>query len=417
MQPRQPHNVPPLASETRSINDSPDNSYSRSPRSKVQLVLSTGDVFEGELIGAPLLSSGELVFTTAMVGYSEALTDPSYFGQILVFTYPLIGNYGVPKLSDTRGEFATLGFESPRVHASAVIVSEDSRECFHYTQNESFHEWLLKEGVPGIVGLDTRHLVHLMREHGSILAQVIPVGATGVRMLGSINPCKAMTSEGAVDNGIGAGFFDPGSLNIIKEVSTPKRYTLGKGKAKIAVLDCGVKWNILRQLILHGAQVEVVPWDTPLADVDCDGWLLSNGPGNPNLTGNIVPQIRELLKKTRPILGICLGHQLLGLALGATTEKMRYGHRSHNQPVREMRTKRGYMSSQNHGHVLVGDVPLPQDWEVWFENINDNTIEGIRHQYKPMMSIQFHPESAGGPRDTGWIIENFVEEVKKSCPS
>jgi len=373
--------------------------------------------FEGELIGAPLAASGEMVFTTGMVGYSEAMTDASYFGQILVFTYPLIGNYGIPPLPKDLEVPIPRGFESNRVNAAAVIVTIDSQEAFHWTSHQPLDQWLAQQNVPGIVGLDTRHLVQLIRNHPGLLGRVVPQNHRGIRSLGpNLTPKDIDT------------FFNPSEHRVIEAVSTPKRRLLspttsgassgassllgGAPRVKIGLFDCGVKWNIIRQLLECGCDVDILPWDTDPAKVICDGWLLSNGPGDPEKTGNLTERVAQLLKGDKPILGICLGHQILSLASGARTIKMPYGHRSHNQPVYEVGTRKGAISSQNHGYV-VDDKTLPSDWEPWFRNANDQTIEGIRHKNKPFRSVQFHPEAAGGPRDTGWIIEAFVNDCKK----
>ncbi len=368
-------------------------------RSKCTLKLSNGLEFSGELIGAPLRASGELVFTTGMVGYSEALTDPSYFGQILLFTYPLIGNYGIPKLPENLTIESSSGFESDRVHASAVIVAVDSAEAFHWSSRQTLDQWLKDQNVPGITGLDPRHLVHIIREERGVFGQVIPENPNGDRDLSRFFPSDSP-----------AVFFDPSAHEVVKAVSCGKPYRLGKGKKRVAVVDTGVKWNILRQLIRNEAEVEVLPWDTDLSKIDCSGWLLSNGPGDPQKTGDLRARISGLLAGQKPILGICLGHQLLALAAGATTSRMAYGHRSHNQPVQLVGTRKGFVTSQNHGY-MVDEKSLTNDWEPWFVNANDGTIEGIRHKFKPFRSVQFHPEAAGGPRDTGWIIEQFVKEL------
>ncbi|MCX6126846.1 MAG: glutamine-hydrolyzing carbamoyl-phosphate synthase small subunit [Proteobacteria bacterium] len=367
--------------------------------STCRLNLSNGQSFEGRLIGAPLESSGELVFTTGMVGYSEALTDPSYYGQILVFTYPLIGNYGIPELPNHLPIENSRGFESDRVHVAAVIVADDSREAFHWTSHQTLDVWLKEHAVPGIVGLDPRQLVHLIRENRGLSARVVPDKSSGKRIFGF------ETAPNYQDL-----FFDPSAHQVISAVSSKERKVIGTGKKRIAVIDCGVKWNILRQLIKQGAEVEIIPYDTDLSDVDCSGWLISNGPGDPKKTGDLKHRIAALLEHERPVLGICLGHQLLALAAGADTVRMNYGHRSHNQPVQLVGSRKGFITSQNHGYVVDGDT-LPSDWEAWFVNGNDQTIEGIRHRVKPHRSVQFHPEAAGGPRDTGWIIEQFVKEI------
>jgi len=376
-------------------------------RPKCTLELSDGSRFEGELIGAPLLSSGELVFTTGMVGYSEAMTDPSYFGQILTFTYPLIGNYGIPTPPKELVTPIPRGFESDRINTAAVIVTIDSEEAFHWNSFQSLDSWLKDQGVPGIVGLDTRHLVHLIRQTPNLRGKVIPEGATGMRSFG-----PKLTEIARQENA--RGFFDPGEHTIVDEVSVKERRRIGKGNVRIGLVDCGVKWNIIRQLLERDCEVELLPWNTDLKKVDCSGWLLSNGPGDPTRTGELRNNVAALLTEDRPILGICLGHQILSLAAGAKTTRMKYGHRSHNQPVYLVGTRRGFITSQNHGYV-VDESTLPKDWEPWFRNANDQTNEGVRHKTKPFRSVQFHPEAAGGPRDTAWILEQFVAEVNERC--
>ena len=369
-------------------------------REKCTLVLSNGDRFTGDLIGAPVSASGQMVFTTGMVGYSEAMTDPSYFGQILVFTYPLVGNYGIPVIPSGLQLPIPRGFESDRVNATAVILAIDSPEAFHWNSFQSLDTWLAQQGVPGIVGLDTRHLVHLIRQSPNLLGQVIPDNSQGFRDYG---PRLSSVAQ--------SGFFDPGQHDIVAAVSTPERRRIGQGRVRIGLVDCGVKWNIIRQLIERNCEVELLPWNTDLSTVDCSAWLLSNGPGDPVRTGNLRQQVAALLNDSKPILGICLGHQILALAAGAKTVRMQYGHRSHNQPVYQVGTRHGFITSQNHGYV-VEDHSLPIEWEPWFRNANDQTIEGIRHKAKPFRSVQFHPEAAGGPRDTGWILDQFVSEVQ-----
>lgn len=371
-------------------------------RQKCTLRLSDGHEFTGDLIGAPVRSSGELVFTTGMVGYSEAITDPSYYGQILTFTYPLIGNYGIPQSPNGMQYPLPRGFESAKPKAAAVIVTIDSPESFHWNSFQSLDSWLKEHGVPGIVGLDTRHLVHLIRCHPNLLGRIQPQNPEGFRY-----------ADGAVKLPE-AGFFDPGMANIIDEVSIKKPVELGEGDMTIAVVDCGIKWNILRQLHEAGCKVKLLPWDYDFSTVEADGWLVSNGPGDPTRTGDLRARVEQLFHRNKPVLGICLGHQLICLAAGATTERMAYGHRSHNQPVYKVGTRNGYITTQNHGYV-VQDHSLPDGWEPWFRNVNDQTIEGIRHKTKNIRSIQFHPEASGGPRDTAWILQEFVSEVRSAC--
>lgn len=373
---------------------------------KAQLILSDGQVFEGRLIGAPLKTSGELVFTTGMVGYSESLTDPSYFGQILVFTYPLIGNYGIPPLPSNREDVLPRGFESYQVNASAAIVTTDSLEAYHWKSYESLDKWLLAQNVPGIAGLDTRALVHIIREKKGILGRIEMEGARGVREYPQSQNIRLADYE----------FFNPSEHEILPEVSTTTRRILGKGKARVGLIDCGVKWNIVRHLLQNDIEVELLPWNTRLQDVDCSGWLISNGPGDPEKTGDLIGRVKTLLDQGKPILGICLGHQILSLAAGAKSLKMDYGHRSHNQPVYLCGERKGFITSQNHGYVI-DEKSLVEPWQVWFRNANDHTIEGIKHQSLPIRSVQFHPEAAGGPRDTAWILDSFVSEVKSRCHS
>ncbi len=368
-------------------------------KQSVTLELSSGKKLVGSLLGAPVKSSGELVFTTAMVGYTEALSDPSYFGQILVFAYPLIGNYGLPSPPKNR-DLLERQFESQAVHASGVIISQACYDVFHWTSGTTLDTWLKSKGVPGIVGLDTRYLVTQIRDHGGLFAKILPSDAVGERSLGDFN---TVTHE---------DFFDPNQHPVVTEVSTKERKVYGKGKYKIAVYDFGVKWNILRSLLDKGFEIEVLPWQTDPSDVDCSAWILSNGPGNPNQTFDTKDRIRKLMEQNKPILGICLGHQLLSLAAGAKVVHMSYGHRSHNQPVFVVGKKKAYITSQNHS-FKIEEGSLPEDWNVWFRNVNDNSIEGIQHQSLPFKSIQFHPESSGGPRDTAWIFDEFLDGVKK----
>ena len=371
-------------------------------RRKCLLELECGDTFTGELVGAPLLASGELVFTTGMVGYSEALTDPSFFGQILVFSFPCIGNYGVPVLPDNADKILPHGFESEKVHVSAVVINMENTEAFHWSSVQSLHNWLVAQKVPGIVGLDTRHLVHLVRKNnGGLLAKVIPSDYEGV---------SAVNSSFNLDE---KSFFDPSSQEIISRVSVRERKIIGSGKVRVAIVDCGVKYNIIRRIIQSGCEVELLPWDTDFKSVDSSAWVISNGPGDPSKTGDLVSRVRGLLGTGKPVLGICLGHQLLALAAGFNVTRMPYGHRSRNQPVYISGTRKGYITTQNHCYVVDAKSMYGSDWDVWFINANDQTVEGIKHKTLPIRSIQFHPEAAGGPRETGWILDEFVAGVNK----
>jgi carbamoyl-phosphate synthase small subunit len=355
----------------------------RSPR--CALHLSNGTVFEGDLIGHDAAVSGQVVFSTALVGYEQAMTDPSYHGQILMFTYPLIGNYGVA--ATTADPFQSV-FESAKIQPAAVLVSEASFDGHHWTAKKTLDAWLRENGVPGISGLDTRDLVHHFRAEPNLLGKVVPEGKSAAEI----------------------DFYDPGDSNVLSNVSTREKNVIGKGHVRRGLIDCGVKWNIVRLLVQFGCEVQVLPWTIDPASVDCDGWVISNGPGNPRLTGDLVERIRHILDGKIPLLGICLGHQLLALAAGGDTEKMKYGHRSHNQPVIDKMTGRGYITSQNHGYVVVSDS-LPREWKPWFVNANDGTVEGLIHDELPIRSIQFHPEASSGPRDTAWILREFVASL------
>lgn len=349
------------------------------------LKLSTGEVFEGELIGAPLTSSGQLVFTTGMVGYTETLTDPSYFGQIITFAYPLIGNYGVPKGQDAK----LAGFESEKIYASGLIVGKISKHPSHWNSVKNLDQWLKEQKVTGISGIDTRALVSHITHHPNVLAKI------------------------TLDPNDKSNFFDPNNIQVIDKVSTKKMHTVGNGKFRIGLIDCGVKWNIVRMLENLDCSVEIYPWNTDFSKVNVDGWLISNGPGDPVKTGNLVSQIQNLLTKDKPILGICLGFQLMALAAGAKTKRLPFGHRSFNQPVQLVGTLKGFLTSQNHGFVVEKET-LPKNWEAWFINANDQTLEGIKHSRFPFYAVQFHPESSGGPNDTKWIIEEFVKDVRNN---
>ena len=365
---------------------------------KAVLTLSNGSWLEGKLIGAPLVSSGELVFTTAMVGYNETLSDPSFFGQILIFSYPLIGNYGVPPLS---GMNTVPGLESDKIHASAVIMTQDSPTAYHWNTVTTVDEWLKQHNVPGIIGIDTRELIHKVRDSNKLLGIITPENSEGSRTL---HPKLADFNH--------SNFFDPSSCDVTSLVSTTTKKIIGKGKIRIGLIDCGVKWNIIRNLLRMECEIELLPADTDLSKVDCNGWVISNGPGDPQNTGGLKAKVANLYKETRPILGICMGNQIMGLAAGATTERLVHGHRGHNQPVYMFGTNKAYMTSQNHGYV-VSKQTLPEEWKPWFINVNDGSIEGIAHIEKPFWGVQFHPEAAGGPCDTQWIFDDFIKTVQR----
>jgi carbamoyl-phosphate synthase small subunit len=364
-----------------------------------RLVLEDGTIFEGEGFGFQGASAGEVVFSTGMVGYPESLTDPSYKGQILTLTYPLVGNYGVPEF--TRDESGLpLGFESEKIQASGLIVSEYASRHSHHSAARSLDQWLENEQIPGLAGIDTRALTKILRERGSMLGKIEFPG---------------MPTE----------FFDPNAADLAASV-TPSEVTRLGGKPDssskrltVVMLDCGAKVSIPRSLLRRGVDIVRVPYDHYFLNLDYDGLLITNGPGDPRMYGTTVKNIERSLAVGKPILGICLGHQLLALAAGADTYKLKFGHRSHNQPCIEhngngsnSRSKPGrcFITSQNHGYVVRKDS-LPHDWTVWFTNVNDGTVEGIHHISKPFFSVQFHPEANPGPEDTGWIFDEFVERM------
>lgn len=351
---------------------------------KVTLRLSDGTCFNGTSFGYEQPVAGEVVFNTAMMGYPESLTDPSYAGQLMVLTYPLVGNYGVPSCDMQPNGLSTF-MESERIHARAIICSEYSGEYSHWNAKESLAEWLQREHIPGITGIDTRALTMLLREHGVMMGSIEFEG---------MEPAPAAQYEG---------------VNFVEQVSCKEviRYNEGAAK-KVILLDCGVKHNIIRCLINRGVEVIRVPWDYDFNSIEADGLFLSNGPGDPNTCQVAVDHIRTYMQTGKPIAGICLGNQLLGKAAGAGIYKLKYGHRSHNQPVRQVGTEKCFITSQNHGYA-VDDTTLPADWEPLFVNMNDGSNEGVRHKSKPWFSAQFHPEACSGPVDTEFLFDEFIK--------
>ncbi len=353
---------------------------------KVSLVLEDGTRFEGVSFGYEKSIAGEVVFYTAMTGYPESLTDPSYTGQILVSTYPLIGNYGVPR--DTRKDGICEFYESQKIHISGLVISDYSVEYCHWNACQSLGDWLKMWKVPGVFGIDTRALTKILREKGSMLG-------------------KIEFEDDKVD------FFDPNRENLVALASTETREVYGNGEHKVVLVDCGVKNNIIRCLLKRNSTVIRVPWDYDFTGEDYDGIFLSNGPGDPAMCGVTVENIAKALKIEKPIMGICLGNQLLARAAGGDTYKLKYGHRSHNQPVLLTGTDRCFITSQNHGYA-VSPESLPDDWEALFVNVNDQTNEGIRHKTKPFFSTQFHPEASSGPVDTEYLFDEFIDNIVKN---
>lgn len=359
---------------------------------KVTLQLSDGTEFHGKSFGYEQPVPGEVVFNTAMMGYPESLTDPSYAGQLLTMTFPLVGNYGVPPFTFDKQTGLPDFMESDRIYASALIVSDYSEQYSHWNAVESLGEWLQREKVPGITGIDTRELTKVLREHGVMMGKIL--------FDDEPNNVPEADYEG---------------VNFVDRVSVKEivRYNEGAGR-KVVLVDCGVKANIIRELIQRGVEVVRVPWNYDYTDMEFDGLFLANGPGDPDMCSEAVEIIRKQMSRSRkPICGICMGNQLLSKAAGATIYKLKYGHRGHNQPVRMVGTEKCFITSQNHGYAVDART-LDKDWEELFVNMNDASNEGIRHKENPWFSSQFHPEACSGPVDTEFMFDKFVETLKQS---
>lgn len=343
-----------------------------------KLTLSDGTVFLGQSFGADIAGSGEVVFNTGMVGYPEALTDPSYYGQILTLTYPLQGNYGVPKR-----DF----WESDKIQVKALIVQNYIDKPSHFESRKTLSEWLIEEGIPAIQGVDTKQLTIKLREHGVMLGRIETINH------------KPQTIN----------IYDPNSENILPYVSTTQVKIYGEGKKNILLFDCGVKDNIIRSFLKRGFKVTRVPWnyDPFKSGIEFDGVMVSNGPGDPAKAVETIKNVKAVLEKNIPTFGICLGSQIMALASGAKTFKLKFGHRAQNQPVQDKVSKKAIITSQNHGFA-VDTKTLGKDWEEWFINLNDGTNEGVRHKKKPFMAVQFHPEASPGPNDGAYLFDEFL---------
>lgn len=346
-----------------------------------KLLLEDGTVLHGVSFGYPSSVSGEVVFCTGMVGYPESMTDPSYKGQMLVLTYPLIGNYGMPNQS-LHESGLPAHYESDGGKISALIVADYSPQYHHWNAEISLAQWLYNQKIPAISGVDTRTLTKRLREKGTMLG-------------------KLLLDDKDIP------LFDPSQHNLVSQVSVRKPVVYGSGSKRIMVIDCGSKLNIVKELLARDVQVILVPWNYPVMDEKVDGLLVSNGPGDPKTCQETVKQVQNALNHGLPTFGICLGHQILSLAIGLDTFKMKYGHRSQNQPVMHLETSKCYITSQNHGYVT-DTTDLPADWKASFINLNDETSEGLSHTSGRFSSVQFHPEAAPGPNDTSFLFDEFL---------
>jgi carbamoyl-phosphate synthase small subunit len=349
---------------------------------RAELVLHDGSRFGGTPFGLHGSTAGEVVFNTGMVGYPESLTDPSYEGQILVLTYPLVGNYGVP--AEVAADNLSQHFESNRICVAGLVVSECAAAHSHYSAARSLDRWLAEQRVPGLAGVDTRALTQKLRQSGTQLGKILGAGDVPWR--------------------------DPNQEDLAPRVSVRAPVSYGSGAKRVAVIDCGCKNNIVRALLRRNVAVTVLPCDQPFDAEPFDGVLVSNGPGDPTRYPQTIATLRALLHWSRPIFGICLGHQLLALAAGGQTYKLKYGHRGQNQPCVLAGSPRCFLTAQNHGFA-VDDRSLPAEWSAWFFNANDGTNEGVRHASKPFRSVQFHPEAAPGPVDTTFLFDEFVGQL------
>ena len=377
----------------------------------VTLILDDGSRFSGQSFGYEKPVAGEVVFNTAMTGYPESLTDPSYAGQLMTLTYPLVGNYGVPPFSMESNGLPTY-MESDRIYAEAIIVSDYSESYSHWNARESLADWLKREQIPGITGIDTRQLTKVLREHGVMMGRIVFDDAEGEKQprqdnYGDINYVDRVSCK---DIRIYAG-----DRSLTLPVSSSAEEVdeaagqLDASAKRVLLLDCGVKSNILRCLVRRGVEVIRVPWDYDFLSIRFDGLFISNGPGDPDKCDAAVQHIRQAMQNEQlPIFGICMGNQLLSKAGGAKIYKLKYGHRSHNQPVRMVGTNRCFITSQNHGYAVDNNT-LTADWEPLFINMNDGSNEGIRHKRNPWFSAQFHPEACSGPTDTEFLFDDFVK--------
>lgn len=369
-------------------------------RLEAVLQLEDGSRFFGVGFGYPSEVAGEVVFNTGMVGYPEALSDPSYFSQILVQTYPLLGNYGVQSTQrrDTFGFPCDL--ESNRIQVRGYVVHNSSSHPSHRTSEKSLNHWLMEEKIPAIRGIDTRRLTKGLRTKGA--------------MLGILKVAEEISEDELYDEI--HGIPDPNKMDLVKEVTIETPIHHGDGKTEIVVIDCGVKFGIVRNLLSRGASVTRVPYNYPVDKIlalNPSGIVISNGPGEPKNCINTINIVNELLETDLPLMGICLGNQLLALAAGGDTFKLKFGHRGQNHPCLDLVSGRCYITSQNHGFSVDAESLKDTDFKVSLVNVNDGTVEGIKHAYKPVFGVQFHPEGSPGPLDTEFLFDYFMKEAQR----
>ena len=376
------------------------------------LILDDGSRFSGKSFGYEHPVAGEVVFNTAMTGYPESLTDPSYAGQLMVLTYPLVGNYGVSPFTIESNGLATY-MESERIHVEAVIVSDYSEEFSHWNAVESLADWLKREKIPGIAGIDTRELTKVLREHGVMMGKIVfddEPNHVPEAVYEGVNYIDKVSCKEIIYYTKDKSYRYSTELPVVQLQSELSEFN--NSSKKVVLVDCGVKTNIIRCLLKRGVEVIRVPWNYDFNGLKFDGLFVSNGPGDPDTCDAAVQNIRRAMENPRlPIFGICMGNQLLSKAGGASIYKLKYGHRSHNQPVRMVGTNRCFITSQNHGYA-VDNSTLSTDWEPLFINMNDGSNEGIRHKKNPWFSAQFHPEAASGPTDTEFLFDEFVNLLK-----
>lgn len=368
-------------------------------RRKAILVLEDGSSFLGYGFGATKKAAGEVVFSTGMVGYTEALTDPSYYGQILTLTYPLVGNYGVPR-AGSNTEIPPPWFESDGIKVKGLVVQNLCETPSHWASSRTLNDWLLEEEVPGICGVDTRQLTKKLRERGVMLGILEVCGEDEEPNL------DGLRKEAAT-------ILDPNKTDLVKMVTVkrPISCSTKSGNRRAVVIDCGVKAGILRSLLKRGFAVTRVPYDfasSEIAELKPDLVVVSNGPGDPGLCAPTIESVRNLIEMKVPVLGICLGNQILALSLGAATYKLKYGHRSQNQPALDLETGRCYITTQNHGYAVEATSVERTGLKISFLNANDKTVEGVAHSKLPCLGVQFHPEASPGPQDTEFLFDKFL---------